>query len=228
MIYYTLREAVLSGVEEVYIVVSRRKGPLWRYLEGEWARDLEGQGGDLPRLELIEQPEPKGSGEALWRVRELVENGPFAWMMPDFVLFGDRPPLVQMLEAFGRYGADVVGLLEITKGRERLFGNVGLVKGEFLSEGVMVIKDLSGKAPGTLPMGGERVYKAVGRWILSPSIFPLLLQTRGKGEWDDTPALQELCRRQRVLGVLLKGEGFDVGNLAGYRAACLDGASGRC
>lgn len=214
MIYYALREAVGAGVEEICVVVNRYKEALCRYLEGAWREDLKGEA----CLIVLEQPEPKGSGDALWRAREFVGQDPFAWMMPDFIFWGP-PPLEQMLKVFCREGATTVGLLLVPPGRQRLYGNVGLVQGEKETEGVLLVKGLSGKAPGTLPPLRTPTFKAIGRWILRPSIFPLLLENRDEEEWDDTPALQALCAKERVLGVVLKGEGFDVGNLAGYRAA---------
>jgi len=81
------------------------------------------------------------------------------------------------------------------------------------------VRSLAGKKKGEWRIEGEGVLKAVGRWVLFPSFFDLLEETRGEGEWDDTPALQLLCRRGKVMGRLLEGEGFDVGNLKGYGAA---------
>ena len=224
MISYALREVALAGIEELYVVVNRRKALLWRYLaSGQWRGDV-GEPGKGLSLQLVEQPEPLGSGEALWRVREEVGPRPFGWLMPDFVLFDGPPPLCQLLQAFGRFGTTTVGVIEVKRGREGLYGDVGIVEGERLRGGLMEVRGLSRKRSGPLRApSGDGLYKAVGRWILPPSFFDLLLQTRGQGEWDDTPALQLLCRRERVLGVILKGEGFDVGNPAGYRAALLDG-----
>ncbi len=66
---------------------------------------------------------------------------------------------------------------------------------------------------------GEQVLKAVPRWILEPDFFDYLEKSKGKGEWDDTPALQMLCTEREIAGKILKGRGFDVGNPVGYEAA---------
>jgi UTP-glucose-1-phosphate uridylyltransferase len=65
----------------------------------------------------------------------------------------------------------------------------------------------------------ERILKAAPRWIIGPHVFSYLERTKGEGEWDDTPALQLLCAEREVLGKILEGRGFDVGNPVGYAAA---------
>jgi len=215
MISYSLEEAASAGIEEVFLIVNRNKTLLIEYVEGIKLMN------DFKNMEIIllEQPFPRGSGEAVFRAKEGVGDGPFALLMPDFVLFEADPPLVQMLPVFERYGKETVGVVEVKRGKEGYFGNVGILEGLPISDRTMEVRSLSGKKKGEWRIEGEGVLKAVGRWVLFPSFFDLLEETRGEGEWDDTPALQLLCRRGKVIGRLLEGEGFDVGNLKGYGAA---------
>jgi len=65
MIYYTVLEAALSGLEEMYIVVSEEKDSLRRYLEqGELDKDLQEQGEGhricSPHITFVDQPAPLG------------------------------------------------------------------------------------------------------------------------------------------------------------------------
>lgn len=225
MISYAIQEAALSGLKELYIVINARKASLRRYLEsealqgalrsGERDRDI-----SLPRLTFVDQPTPAGSGDAIYQVRELIGGEPFALMMPDFVFFGDTPALSQMISLYGHCERDIVGLLTL-QGREgEGFGNVGIVQGGEQEPGIVAISSLSGKVPGPLTLGGdEHVLKAAPRWILGPHFFSYLERTKGEGEWDDTPALQILCAEREVMGKVLEGRGFDVGNPVGYQAA---------
>ena len=220
MIYYALREAALCGVEEIIVIVNPKKRTLIEYLEEEWREELGEEGIRPPRLRLLEQPLPRGSGDALWRAREFLREGPFLWMMPDFVLLGGPPPALQILRALNPLEAkSAVGVIRIEPGQGRLFGNVGIVRGEWKGKRVLSIRGLSGKR--AEPLEPNRpLLKAIGRWLLLPSIFPLLVKHRQLGpEWDDTPALQALCEKEEVVGVLLEGRGFDVGNILGYQAA---------
>jgi UTP--glucose-1-phosphate uridylyltransferase len=227
MIFYAIQEAALCHLEELYIVINEHKEVLRRYLESEdLARGIRskqrGRAVSLPGLTFIDQPLPLGTGEAIYRARQLIGEEPFALMMPDFVFFGSMPALAQMIPIYERFDRDIVGLIEI-KGREAEgFGNVGIVQGEVAEPGVVVIRSLSDKASTPFILREEeRVLKAAPRWILGPYFFDYLERTKAtdSGEWDDTPALQLLCTEREVFGQILDGRGFDVGNPLGYEAA---------
>jgi UTP--glucose-1-phosphate uridylyltransferase len=225
MISYVIREAALSGLEELYIIINKRKSALRRYLESEdLARAIRsghrGQRISLPCLTFVEQPVPLGSGEAIFRARALIGEEPFALMMPDFVFFGRVSCLAQMIPLYERFERDIVGLIALRGKEAEGFGNVGIVQGQEGKAGVVAIHSLSGKMSTPLIVREEeQVLKSVPRWILGPHFFAYLERTKGEGEWDDTPALQILCAEREVFGGILDGRGFDVGNPLGYEAA---------
>jgi UTP--glucose-1-phosphate uridylyltransferase len=225
MISYAIQEAALSDLEELYIIINERKAVLRRFLESEELASAirSGQPGkavSLPCLTFIEQPVPLGTGEAIFRARALIGEEPFVLMMPDFIFFGRTPCLAQMIPLYERFGRDIVGLLELRGKEAEGFGNVGIVQGQEGRAGVVAIHSLSGKMSTPLIIREEKqVLKAVPRWILGSHFFEYLDKTKGKGEWDDTPALQILCTEREVFGRILDGRGFDVGNPRGYQAA---------
>jgi len=224
MISYAIQEVLLSGLEEVYIIINSRKDTLRRYLESEEVkRDIQrGHAQHIPplRLTFIDQPTSAGSGDAIYRTRELIGDESFALMMPDFIFFGDTPAFGQLIPLYERFRRDVVGLLLLRREETAGFGNVGIVQGGESEPGIVSVRSLSGKVPGTLIIKeDEHILKAVPRWILGPHFFSYLEKTKGKGEWDDTPALQLLCKEREVRGTVLESRGFDVGNPVGYEAA---------
>jgi UTP--glucose-1-phosphate uridylyltransferase len=224
MISYAIQEAVLAGLEELYIIIYSRKDILRRYLESEDVRrDIrEVHGQHIPPLSLtfIDQPTPLGSGDAIYRARELIGDEPFALMMPDFILFGATPALGQLIPLYERFGGDVVGLLLLQGEKAAAFGNVGIAQGEESEPGIVSVRSLSSKVSGPLILKeDEQILKAVPRWILGPHFFSYLERTKGEGAWDDTPALQMLCVEKGALGKILEGKGFDVGNPVGFQTA---------
>jgi len=227
MISYAIQEAALSGLEELYIVINEHKSALRRYLESEdlaeaIRSDWRGQAVLLPTLTFVDQPMPLGSGEAIYRARALIGEEPFALMMPDFIFFGRTPALAQMIPLYERFDRDIVGLIEVRGKEAEGFGNVGIVQGPEQEPGIVAIQGMSEKIPNPLILREEeRVLKAVPYWILGPHFFDYLERTRATdgGEWDDTPALQLLCKERKVLGKILEGRGFDAGNPLGYEAA---------
>jgi UTP--glucose-1-phosphate uridylyltransferase len=225
MISYAIQEAALCDLAEIYIVINAHKDALRRYLESEdlakaIRSEHRGQGISLPCLTFVDQPLLLGSGEAIYRAKALVGEEPFALMMPDFVFFGRVPCLAQMIPLYERFDRDIVGLIELRGKEAEGFGNVGIVQGSEQEQGVVAIHSLSDKMLTPLIVREEeQVLKAVPRWIFGPHFFAYLEQTKGEGEWDDTPALQLLCTERKVFGRILDGRGFDVGNPVGYEAA---------
>jgi len=227
MISYAIQEAALSDLEELYIIINKQKAALRRYLESadlakDIRSDLQGPAMTLPCLTFVNQPVPLGSGEAILRARALIGEEPFALMMPDFVLFGDTPALKQLIPLHEQCGSDIVGLLPLLGKEAEGFGNVGIVQGQEQEPGIVAIQGVSGKIPNPLILREEeRVLKAVPYWILGPHFFDYLERTKATdaGEWDDTLAFQLLCTERKVLGRILEGRGFDVGNPLGYEAA---------
>jgi UTP--glucose-1-phosphate uridylyltransferase len=225
MISYAIQEAALCHLDEIFIVINERKVALRRFLESE---DLpraiqpkrQGQQIFLPSLTFVDQPLPLGTGEAIYRARKYLEDEPFALMMPDFVFFGDTSALGQMIPLYERFERDIAGLMHISGKEAEGFGNVGITQGEETEPRVVEIHDLSDKIPDPISLReDEKILKAVARWIIGPHFFSYLEKTKEKGEWDDTPALQLICKEKKALGRILDGRGFDVGNPIGYEAA---------
>lgn len=226
MIYYTVHEAALSGLEHLYIVMSKRKASLRRYLESDnLETDLQREGSgnkvSIPRITFIDQPAPLGSGDAIFRTKEMIGQEPFALMMPDFLFFGSSPALVQMIPSYERFRRDMIGVLLLGSEQAEGFGNVGVFQPTPLEEDIVEVHGISEKLKTPLMLeNGKKIYKAIGRCILGSHFFSCLESVRPlEGEWDDSHALRALCRERRVMGKMLQGTGFDVGNPIGYRAA---------
>jgi UTP--glucose-1-phosphate uridylyltransferase len=226
MIYYAVLEAALSGLEQIYIVINQRKDSLRQYLEGGGLeKDLQQEGGGQGishlHITFVDQPFPLGSGEAIYRTREMTGEEPFALMMPDFLLFGSPPALAQMIPLCQRFKQNIVGVLSLGARDARGFSNVGVVQATQLEQGIVEVHSFSGKSKEPLLLQeGERILKLAGRWILGPHFFSYLERIKGnREEWDDATALQAMAHERKMIGKILEGQGFDVGNPLGYRAA---------
>lgn len=226
MIYCTLLEAALSGLEEIYVVINKYKDTLRQYLEGEGLiKDLQEKAGKKgirsPIITLVDQPTPRGSGEAIYRTKRMMGEEPFAVMMPDRILFGPAPALHQITNAYERAGADVLGILPVDARDTRGFGNVGILQVGNLSHGIVEVHGFSSKSKEPLlPEEGKTVLKYAGRGVFGSHLFSYLEKIGSEHEeWDDTPAIQAILRDRRIFGKILEGTGFDVGNPIGYRSA---------
>lgn len=226
MIYYTVFEAALSGLEEIYIVVNKQKESLRQYIEGgELDKDLqeetERNGIRSPIITFVDQPTPLGSGEAIYRTKDMIGEGTFALMMPDRIFFGYYPALTQIIPVYERFKEDVLGVISVGTRLAKGFGNVGILQTMELEHGIVEVHGFSGKSKNPLILeDGKTILKYAGRGIFGPHFFSYLEKMKGENkEWDDTPALQAISKERKVIGKILEGTGFDVGNPIGYLAA---------
>jgi UTP--glucose-1-phosphate uridylyltransferase len=226
MIYCALLEALLSGLEQLYVIVNKDKTSLRHYLEGgklyrDLREDLRARKIGPPQITFVDQPVPLGSGEAVYRTKDMIGDDPFALMMPDFLLIGPHPALGQMIPLYEQYQRDIVGVLTVGAKEAEGFGNVGIFQGTHLEPGLVEVHSFSGKSKHPLILNeGQNILKLAGRWILGPHFFSYLERTRDENRaWDDNPALRLLTQERHAIGKPLEGSGFDVGNPIGYRAA---------
>jgi len=226
MIYHTVYEAAVSGLEELYIIINDKKESLRHYiergdLENDLHQDMGGKEISVPHITFVDQPDPLGSGDAIYRTKDMVGHEPFALMLPDRILFGAFPALVQMIPVYERFQLDMVGVLTLVARQAQGFGNVGILQATHLEQGIVQVNNFSGKSKSPLILQErETILKNAGRLILGPHFFSYLEVTGGmEEEWDETPAIQLISQQRGLMGKVLEGTGFDLGNPIGYGAA---------
>lgn len=241
-------EAIESGIEEVCIVCAPgdadqyvatlqdlRENLLQAYAGHAWAREqAERLDALLRRLRFAVQDEPLGYGHAVYCARDFVGGDPFLLLLGDHLYLSFQPGrrcAAQVLE-LARAESCPVAAVQAT--REHLVGHYGTLSGkrEPNKPGVYQIEKIIEKpsvsrAELELQTPGLRVghYLCLfGTHVLPPVIFDLLAEdmartTPGSGDYQLTPALQELARRQRYLALELAGRRFDIGTKFGFAQA---------
>lgn len=236
VIQYIVEEAVASGLDELIVVTAGAK----RSLEDHFDRDSEleqalAEKGDEAHLEeirrlasladiaFVRQKERMGTGHAVLQTRWLVGNEPFALFFPDDVIDSDQPAIGQLIDVHGRYGKSVLAVMEVP--REDIH-HYGVIDPEPVGERVhrvraMVEKPLAEDAPSNLI--------SVGRFVLTPDIFPILERTLPgqSGEIWLTDAISALIAQDAVYACEYEGERFDTGQPIGLLKASLSFAMKR-
>jgi UTP--glucose-1-phosphate uridylyltransferase len=240
MIQHHLEMCMAGGIEEFCVIISPRKVQLKDFVTGEWTPPALPFEKDLRfydrikrcRVTFLTQLTPSGVADAVGLAKAFVGQDPFVCIMPDCILFSDRPSIQQLLPAFQRHGTNVVGTILITGMETRRFGNVGILSTQDLDEECFRITSLSGKTSEPLPVSpGKTICKGFGGGIYLPEYFDLIeeIHTRAGNEVDDVPIHQILVEQDRLLGVVLQGAAFDAGHPLGLRAAAhYVGRSGEC
>ena len=232
VIQYIVEEAVAAGVEQILIITNRGKTSIEDYFD--YAPDLEerliADGkrkdarivhdiADMADVVFMRQKETKGLGHAVWRARSFVGDEPFAVLLGDDIMLGEKPVLKQLVEAAEANSCSAVAIHEVP---DELIVKYSSVKiEEKLSDRVFRISDMNEK-PTLLEKFSD--YAILGRYVLTPSIFDILEKTAPgrNNEIQLTDGMKELVHHEKMCGVDFEGRRYDTGNLKGYLEAIID------
>lgn len=229
LIQYAVEEAMEAGIEQMIFVTGRNKGALEDHFDiaYELEATMMGRGKSLAVLDgirmtpgspvYVRQQEPLGLGHAVWCAREIINNEPFAVLLPDELMVGRPGFLKQMVEAYNHVGGNVIGALAIGEDETDKYGIIapGAIVGRLTEVRALVEKPARGTAPSNLMIPG--------RYILQPEIMRILeTQARGVGnEIQLTDAMAKLIGHQPFHGFTFDGQRYDCGDKAGYIKANL-------
>ena len=226
---FVVAEAAEHGVRDVLLVIGPGKTAITDYFrsDDELEATLEAKGDkaglesirrapELATVHEVEQPQPKGLGDAVAQGEVFAAGEPIAVLLPDDVI-DDRDHLLgAMIDVFAEHGGIVLGLIDVGPENISRYGAVSLVRGGNLADGVVAIDDLVEKppadeAPSTLAI--------IGRYVLPPEIFAALRTTQAGsgGEIQLTDAMRTLAQTGTpVHGVVFDGRRYDTGNRLEY------------
>jgi len=231
-IQLVIDEAVRAGVTDVIVVNGRTKHAIEDHFDHayELEHTLRERGSarladdmaaisTLVRLISVRQKQPLGLGHAVLCAREAVGDEPFAVLLGDDLIDNDADPGIgQLIRVHVETGAAAIAIMEVPAGKEHMYG---IVAGDRDADGRMRIREMVEKpSPGTAPSR----WAIVGRYVLSPEIWPLLASTKpgAGGEIQLTDALRELARSPAgMYGVVVAGTRHDAGDKLGYLRANL-------
>ena len=230
VIQYGVEEAAASGLPGIVLVNSPGKRIIADHFGPHAALDavlarrgksalLDGLRGLAAGIEVSTalQHEPLGLGHAVLVSREAVGDEPFAVVLPDDVIDADPPALRQMLAVYAEVDGPVLLVQRVPRDAVDRYG---VIAGEARGGGVHAVTNLVEKpAPADAPSD----LAIVGRYLLTPDIYPALAQTpRGAGgEIQLTDGLRRLLAERPIFAVELDGVRHDAGNKPGYLRAIL-------
>ena len=232
VIQYIVEEALQSGIEEILIITGHGKRAIEDHFDTNIDLELQlrQQGKDQLlhlvqdissiNIHYIRQKHMRGLGDAVRCAESFIDNEPFAVLLGDDVVYNpEQPALKQMMDAFSRLGATMLGCQEVP---QELVSRYGIVQGQPTDDDRvvklidMVEKPAVDEAPSRLA--------ALGRYILTPDIFEILRRVQpGKGgEIQLTDALRLMADREAVYAYTFSGRSYDTGNKLGFLKATVE------
>ncbi|WNB92499.1 UTP--glucose-1-phosphate uridylyltransferase GalU [Bacillus sp. NEB1478] len=230
-IQYIVEEAIESGIEDIIIVTGKGKRAIEDHFDH--AFELEQNLYEKGKFELLEkvqhtskmadihyirQKEPKGLGHAVYCARKFIGDEPFAVLLGDDIVQGEKPCLKQLIEQYENTGSSIIGVQEVPDEQTSRYGIIDPMSqiGNLYGVNNFVEKPMPGTAPSNLAI--------MGRYLLTPEIFTHLetQETGAGGEIQLTDAIQKLNTFQRVFAYNFEGTRYDVGEKLGFIMTTID------
>jgi UTP--glucose-1-phosphate uridylyltransferase len=239
VIQYAVEEAVAAGIEQVIIVTSSQSRAIEDHFDLNLGLEqlLESRGdidmlrqiraiSDLAQISYVRQKEQLGLGHAVLVAKELIGHEPFAVILSDDVVVGERPCIGQLIHAYQQTHSSVVAVMEVPHEETRRYG---VIDGVPVDGQDSRLYKLSGLVEKPEPENAPSNFAIIGRYVLTPKIFDKLEQTaRGAGgEIQLTDAIQALMQEQDVYGYAFDGVRYDAGTTMGWLKASVELALGR-
>jgi UTP-glucose-1-phosphate uridylyltransferase/mevalonate kinase len=232
-----VEEALEAGIEQVIIIVQKSDLDDFRSLFTEQI-SIENYNKLPPQFQeysrrLLEigrrvtfsvQSTQEGFGHAVYCARDIVGNEPFLLMLGDHIYRSDSNTSCsrQLLEAYQRYGQNLVGLRRTP---EHQIGGFGTVTGVWLEDESLLSVSSFAEKPTTdfartnlrVPGLPEGEYLTLfGQYIVKPKLFEYLREhiennVREQGEFQLTSTLDRLRQEEGFLGLLIDGKRYDIG-----------------
>jgi UTP--glucose-1-phosphate uridylyltransferase len=246
IVHHAVEEAVSAGIEEIIFVISPNNQPIVDYFtlssELEAVVSKSDRSGGLASLQRIidhvkfrsTKAQPwrglPGLGSAILTVQNLVEDEPFAVVLPNDLIISPEPCLKSLLQIYSALQTAVIAIHRVTEREIPTYGNVTPVIA-------------SAREANEAGVPNDRLYKVtqliqrpsvaqrlsdmaiIGRYILPPEIFEVLHDTEPGfgGELQLTDAMESLLERgTKILGYEFEGQYLDTREKVGYVKAFIE------
>jgi UTP--glucose-1-phosphate uridylyltransferase len=219
-----VEEALGAGVDEICVVVAPGDAEAYAAAAGDHAA----------RLRFVEQDRPLGYGHALYCARAFVGDAPFLHLVGDHLWAsqGERRCAAQLVEVAR---AESCAVSAVQPSREGLLPHFGVVGGRRMPGGqdLYLVETVREKPTPTeaeqrLVVPGLRAGHYLcffGMHVLTHTVMAILerhvADAGDRGGVALSPALDELCGRERYLAVANLGARYDVGGKYGVLTAQL-------
>jgi UTP--glucose-1-phosphate uridylyltransferase len=232
LIQYAVEEAVEAGITEMIFITGRNKRSIADHFDKAYELEHQLEMNNKKALldiaqnivpkgvscTYIRQNEALGLGHAVSTAAHLIGDEPFAVILADDLIHGEKGAVRQMVELYEYYKSSVIAIQKVP-GPE--ISAYGVISGKPQSERVYLLDEIVEKpafedAPSDMGV--------TGRYIFTPQIFQHLdrLKPGAGGEFQLTDAIQTLLTEEQVLAYEYQGTRYDCGSKMGLLKANIE------
>jgi len=232
VIQYAVEEAVLAGIKHLIFITSSSKRAIEDYFDSNFeleqrlaekkkTRALAMVQNILPSdvtISYVRQSAPLGLGHAIFCAQKLIQDKPFAVLLPDDVIDSEDQSCLQSMVA--HYAATQNSVLAVQQVAPEDVDKYGIVGLEDYSKSFAKINEIVEKPKLAVAPSN---FAVTGRYVLSPRIFEFLqnVQTGLGGEIQLTDAIAKLMQVEQVDAFAFTGKRYDCGSKLGLLQATL-------
>jgi UTP--glucose-1-phosphate uridylyltransferase len=222
---YAVEEAIKAGITELIFVTSSLKRAIEDHFDSNYELETKlAESGKQDLLNIVRevlpkgvtcvyvrQPEALGLGHAILCAEKLINNEAFAVLLADDLIDAEPGCLAQMIKAYEKNKASIIAVQDIPDSDTHLYGVVAVDSKNKINS--IIEKPAKKDAPSNLGV--------VGRYILTPAIFPQLHKTAAGsgGEIQLTDGIALLLKQEDAFALPFAGKRYDCGNKLGYLEA---------
>lgn len=240
-----LEELDSIGIEDICLIINPNEKELYRNLLktplpdehyeklSPKMRDYENKIRKIfAKVQFVEQTEQKGFGHAVYQASTFANNEPVLLLLGDTIYKSNNgiPCTKQVVDAYEKYGKPIVALQTVNTDEVSSFG-VFTGKWDDNSQRVLNCTRVVEKPNPDYAREYLEIHRkgtsgiccaAFGTYVLTKEIFERIGYAisknmyNNKGEIDLTDAFESAIREQNLIGYLVEGESFDLGNANAY------------
>ena len=229
-ILYTLEEIMDAGIQTVIFIQGRGKTAIEDFFDTSFELEAhltkKGQDKVLQSIQKVKknisifsirQQKPLGLGHAIYCAKPLLEDEPFAVLLPDELLIGSPNATKTLISHFKDTNTSLLGLMKVKKEDVEKYGIASLKKNKSFPPDIQSVlsileKPQKDKAPS--------LSSCCGRYIFEPQIFQHLEKSTQKNLTD---AMNRLAKEEALLAVHFSQQNrYDIGAPLGLLRANIE------
>lgn len=235
LIQYAVEEAYAAGIRHMIFVTGRNKRAIEDHFDTAYELESELEASNKDELlrvvramhpddmdcSYVRQPRSLGLGHAVLCAQPLVGNEPFAVLLADDLMWGERDGpsvLTQMVDVFQEVPTSLLAVQEVPLDHVQRYG---IVAGKPAGDRILKVERMVEKPK---PEDAPSRMGVAGRYILTPGVFEHIRNNpRGAGgEIQLTDGIAKLIATEGVHAYQYRGKRYDCGSKQGFLEATVE------